>query len=71
MASRLTYIQNHDGNRKWIIERFSDEDHASKDYIYICQRSDGNVVELDIVKIPRDQWEHLVASVNEAMGEFK
>jgi len=71
MAARLTYIQNHDGNRKWIVDRFTDDAHASEQYVCLCQHSDGNVIELDIIKIPRSQWDVLVKNVNEALEGFK
>jgi hypothetical protein len=71
MAKRLTYIQNYDGNRGWVLEPFTDEDHKSGDYIFLCQHSDGNATELDIVKIPRHLWDKLVNEVNEKMKDFK
>ena len=71
MAKRHTYIQNHDGNREWVNEPFTDDAYKSDEYIYLCQHSDGHKTELDIVKIPRSQWEHLVEKVNETLKGFK
>jgi hypothetical protein len=71
MAKRLTYIQNHDGNRVWVNEPFTDDSHTKEEYIYLCQHSDGHLTELDIVKIPRSQWAALVEKVNAALEEFK
>jgi hypothetical protein len=70
MAKRLTYIQNHDGNRGWVIPPFTDEDHKKDDYIFLCQHSDGNATEIDIIKIPRGQWDHLVDAVAKSLQEF-
>jgi hypothetical protein len=70
LAKRLTYIQNHDGNRRWTIEPFNDGDFNSNDYIYLCQHSDGHLTELDIVKIPRNQWNELVELVSKSLEEF-
>lgn len=71
MAKRLTYIQNHDGERTWTLPAFNDDEHKSEQYIYLCQHSDGNKTELDIIKIPRSQWNHLVDEVAKALQEFK
>lgn len=70
MAKNLTYIANHDGNRKWLLDRFEDSDEQTK-YIYLCQLRDSNSNGRDIVIIPVDQWEKLVEGVNEALKEFK
>lgn len=71
MAKRITYIQNHDGNREWVSEPFTDDSYKSEEYIYLCQHSDGHLTELDIVKIPRSKWESLVEEVNDALKGFK
>lgn len=71
MAKRLTYIGNHDGERTWVLPAFNDDEHKADAYIYLCQHSDGNKTELDIIKIPRAQWDHLVGEVAKSLQEFK
>ena len=71
MAKKLTYLQNADGNRKWLLPAFSDDDHKSEDYVYLCQHSDGNKTELDIVKILKSKWDEIALEINEALKEFK
>lgn len=72
MAKNLTYIANHDGNRKWILDRFEDScsDPDAK-FIYLCQLRDSDANTRDIIVIPRSEWPKLVESINEALKEFK
>jgi len=71
MAKRLIYLQNHDGEREWVLDAFTDEDFTKNQYIYLCQHSDGNKTELEIIKIPRSQWSDLVANVEKVLGKFE
>lgn len=71
MAKNLTYISNHDGNRKWLLGRFEDSDKPESEYIYLCQMRDSNPNSHEIVIIPKDQWQSFVDDVNAALKEFK
>ena len=71
MAKNLTYIANHDGNRKWLLDRFDDEAKPKTEYIYLCQLRDSNANSHDIVIIPREDWPKIIEEINKALEEFK